>query len=935
MSDPQPEKTPTIGLPGSAGAYVQTEAQLDAPGSRPQLPTGYRYVLHEPIARGGMGVVYRATDTTLGREVAVKVLQDRFSGSSAAAQRFVDEARIAGQLQHPGIPAVHDLGVLPDGRPFLAMKLVKGRTLSELLNERSSPVEGRGKFVAVFEALCQAVGYAHAHSVIHRDLKPDNIMVGAFGEVQVMDWGLAKVLGRDEPQPARPEPSAVTEIRMLRESDGSQTQAGSVMGTPAFMPPEQAIGAIDRIDARSDVFGLGGILCVILTGQPPFVADTAEATRQLAALAKLNEAFANLDACGADPDLVALCKRCLSADPNNRPGDAGAVARAVADLRAAADERARQAELERARAEAATQEQVHRRRVQLALMVALGLLLAGAGAFAWWQNEQTRAGRERLVRNAEAAAALLDQCVAALQAGDAAKAEVALEAARKRAAEGGAADLAGRLEQCRADLAVLFDLDAIDLFRSTPVENQWPDREAVVGRYRAALEKFGIDPEAMAADEAAARLGRSAVQARLVATLDLWLWEEPREWVRAVLRRADPDTERDAIRDAVLARGKGKVIELVARPTVAEQPAEFVAVLGRGDVIPVERRRELLLIAVRRRPNDLGLIMALGHTYPTGQRVGAEERARWFQAAVGIAPQNASTHGSLGNALRDLGDLDGALTEAQEAARLAPGFPLSHSGVGVLLRDKGDLDGAIAKFQKAIHIDRDFAPAHGNLGYAWVGKGEMDKAVAEIKEALRLDPENAKGQARLAQVEQLRELLPRLADVCAGQDTPRTPAEGCRFAELCGLPFQKRYATATRLYEKAFAADPKQAEDLATENRYSAACFAALAAQGQGADAALLKPAERNALRQKALDWLRADLALYRKQSSSTDAAPRQMVAETLTHWLRDQDLASTRPAARRDGWSADEVTAWNRLWADVRAVLEDASQPPSPAHPE
>src|SRR6185436_16979646 len=148
----------------------------------------------EEIARGGMGAVHRAADTALGREVAVKVLLDKYAPGSGTARRFHDEARITGQLQHPNIPAVHDLGTLPDGRPFLAMKLIKGDTLEELLKARPDPATHRGRFVAVFEQVCQAMAYAHAHDVIHRDLKPANVMVGAFGEVQVMDWGLAKVL---------------------------------------------------------------------------------------------------------------------------------------------------------------------------------------------------------------------------------------------------------------------------------------------------------------------------------------------------------------------------------------------------------------------------------------------------------------------------------------------------------------------------------------------------------------------------------------------------------------------------------------------------------------------------------------------------------------------------------------------------------------------
>jgi serine/threonine protein kinase len=390
-------------------------------GAPPSVPG---YVLLGEVGRGGMGVVYRARDRSLARDVAVKLLLDYFPADSTAARRFLEEARITAQLQHPGIPAVHQAGLLPGGRPFLAMKLIKGQTLDELLKTWPDPAADRGRFVAVFESVCQAVGYAHAHRVVHRDLKPSNVMVGAFGEVQVMDWGLAKVLtdrGVDPPGPGdHPGTPPGTEISPTRGSD-EETQPGSLLGTPAFMPPEQAIGAVDRVDERSDVFGLGAVLCVILTGRPPYVADTAESTRQLAALAKLDDAHARLAACGAEPELVALCERCLAPEQADRPEDAGAVAKAVADLRAAAEERARRAELERVEAEAEARGQRKRRRVQLALAGTIGLLLLGGGAFAWWQDQQATARRveaknrdrdeqTRQERNGEAVEVLCAQC---------------------------------------------------------------------------------------------------------------------------------------------------------------------------------------------------------------------------------------------------------------------------------------------------------------------------------------------------------------------------------------------------------------------------------------------------------------------------------------------------------------------------------------------
>ena len=181
-------------------------------------PPGYE--LAEPVGEGGMGVVYRARDTRLHRDVAVKFLHPRFATDGPAARRFLGEARVTAQLQHPGVPPIHQAGALPDGRPFLAMKLIQGRTLADLVADRAAD---RGRLVAAFEQVCQAVGYAHAHKVVHRDLKPSNVMVGAFGEVQVMDWGLAKVLAEggvaDEGRAKRqPQPEEEATIRTARSS---------------------------------------------------------------------------------------------------------------------------------------------------------------------------------------------------------------------------------------------------------------------------------------------------------------------------------------------------------------------------------------------------------------------------------------------------------------------------------------------------------------------------------------------------------------------------------------------------------------------------------------------------------------------------------------------------------------------------------------------
>jgi serine/threonine-protein kinase len=181
-----------------------------------------------------MGDVWLGRDRRLRRLVAVKVMQQRWAGNDNVARRFREEAQLTSQLQHPGIPPVYETGALSDGRPFFCMKVVRGRTLAALLAKRRGPGDDLPRLLAAFEQVCQAVAYAHSKAVIHRDLKPHNVMVGAFGEVQVMDWGLAKVL-HDETSRGRQRtetgPRANEAVTDPADRPDNRTQAGAVLGT--------------------------------------------------------------------------------------------------------------------------------------------------------------------------------------------------------------------------------------------------------------------------------------------------------------------------------------------------------------------------------------------------------------------------------------------------------------------------------------------------------------------------------------------------------------------------------------------------------------------------------------------------------------------------------------------------------------------------------
>lgn len=230
-----------------------------------------KYTCVEKIASGGMASVYLAEDTQLRRTIALKIL-DIPDPEKKLAARMLQEAHVIAALEHPSIVPIHDVGTLPDERVFYTMKFVKGWRLDEHVDRTSSLPE----LLRIFQKVCEGVGFAHARKVIHRDLKPENIMVGDFGEVLVMDWGLAKLLAptstaaSDEstenagPGPARNRRSPGA----LSPQSENLTEHGAVLGTPAYMSPEQQRGEIDRIDERTDIYALGAILDFLLRDQP-------------------------------------------------------------------------------------------------------------------------------------------------------------------------------------------------------------------------------------------------------------------------------------------------------------------------------------------------------------------------------------------------------------------------------------------------------------------------------------------------------------------------------------------------------------------------------------------------------------------------------------------------------------------------------------------
>jgi tetratricopeptide (TPR) repeat protein len=494
----------------------------------------------------------------------------------------------------------------------------------------------------------------------------------------------------------------------------------------------------------------------------------------------------------------------------------------------------------------------------------------------------------------------------------------------------------------------------------------------------------------------------------------------------------DADPYRDAVRDAVLADDQAKVVELAGQPAALEQPPGFTAFLAESGAISAGRLRQLLETAVRRQPGDLRLLMTLGNSYTGNQEAGANERLRWYQAAVAAAPTNPAAHSNLGIALQGKGQVEEAIACYRKAITLDPKLAAAHYNLGLALYGKGQLDEAIASYQKVLTLDPKAAKAqiglggalrakgqvdeaiacyhqalaldpkdafaHYNLGVALAGKGQrdeaiacyqkavaldsknpyahynlgvalqtkgrLDEAIACYQKALTLDPKHAEAHCNLGQAlalqgrfteslaalkrghelgsKQLGWRYPsaawvRQAEVKAtleaqlpalrtGAFQPRDNPERLALARVCQA--KKLHHAATGLYAAAFADDPKLADDLGAQHRYNAACFAALAAAGQGEDAAHLDDPERARLRKQAFDWLRADLALYMKQLQTGKPADRATVQQRMKHWQKDTDLAGLRDPAALAKLPVEEQQACAQVWADVAALLKKVEAP-------
>jgi serine/threonine protein kinase/tetratricopeptide (TPR) repeat protein len=900
----------------------------EAPGSRIGP-----YKLLQQIGEGGMGVVYMAEqEQPVQRKVALKIIKAGMDSRHVLA-RFEAERQALALMDHPHIAKVLDAGATPEGRPYFVMELVKGQPITRYCDEhRLTPRQRLELFVPV----CQAIQHAHQKGIIHRDIKPSNVLVAPYDGrpvVKVIDFGVAKATGQ-----------RLTERTLFAEF-------GAVVGTLEYMSPEQAELNNQDIDTRSDIYSLGVLLYELLTGTPPLdrarlkQAAFTELLRMIREQEpprpsrRLSESKDSLPSISAqrqmEPakltrlvrgELDWIVMKALEKDRSRRYETANGFARDIE--RYLADE-----PVQACPPSSAYRFRKFTRRNKTALAIAglvLFLLVLVGGGIGWLAADRAARHREAETKLLEA----LETAEPRLREGNAADPVLLSAAQRVEAQLAGDAvgpEVRRRAEQFLCDVRMLKELDEARLRLAESKNGTMFDVEGATARYAAAFAEYGIDVLTLDPAEAAARIRSSTIHEALLAGLDGWMqikgadsmmqWtrgHSPRqEWLQRVADAADDSAWRRDFRAAALAWDGPKLIALAGQPEGLAQPPVVAGWLGftlsdQPDLF--DQAAAFLKKAQQRHPTDFWINYELGWILEKRDRRVA---VGYCQVAVAVRPSSAEAHNTLGFCLFGLGALDAAIAAWQQAIAVDPSFGLPHRHIGWALVRKGDLKGAEACYRKALELAPKDVNAHYSLGQCLYAQGKLDEAIACYKKALELAPQDANARTLLRTA-----MEGKLPQFFKGEAQPADNAERLVLAQ-CACS-KRLYAAATRFYAQALAAQPEVADNLETEDRYSAACAAALAGCGQGEDATKLDEQERARLRQQALTWLRADLGLRAKQVAGSQPQGREAAHQALQHWLEDTDFAGMRGDALAKLPEA-ERQAWRRLWAEVADTLARA----------
>jgi serine/threonine protein kinase/Flp pilus assembly protein TadD len=705
-----------------------------------------RYRILRAHARGGLGEVFVAEDQELHREVALKEIRQDCAHDLHSRGRFLREAELSGRLEHPGIVPVYGCGQHSDGRPFYAMRFIRGESLREAVgrfHDAAGPDQDSGArrlvlrgLLGRFVAACNAVAYAHSRGVLHRDLKPDNIMLGPFGETLVVDWGLAKVIAQTEAEAAAGDGPTLRP----QAANVAATQAGSAVGTPPYMSPEAAAGRGDQVSVASDIYGLGATLYAILTGRPPVEGkDPAEVLHRVS---RGEWSSPRQVRSGIPAALDAICRKAMALHSGDRYATA-------LDLAADAEHWLADEPVSAYREPWWVRLGRWRRRHRTRVAVAAVLLLAGVSGGLWvaWQ----RAGRVRAVGED------LQQVAALLQQENWPEARIALERAEARLAGGGPEALRQRVAQAHTDLEMVARVEEIRLGEAER-ERAFPNLPETDAANRDQFAWYGLPVETLDPQEAADRIAASAIRVPLVAAVDHWARvkeglatsdrdspgvkratkAEERQRLLAIARLADDDPWRQQVREAAARNDWAALERLARRPAVLLQSPTTVMFLS--EQLSAKEAVALLRRAQRRHPGDFWINHQLSAYLPLMEPPRPAEAVAFSRAALASRPRSAEAHSALAHALQADGKRDEAQAEYREAIALRPDYYPAHFGLGNVLSARGELAEALAEFREAIRSLPRSGEAHLNLGNILDRQGKLAEAEAEWREAVQLMP---------------------------------------------------------------------------------------------------------------------------------------------------------------------------------------------------
>jgi serine/threonine-protein kinase len=965
-------------------------------GVGPSTSSGTRFRVLHPHARGGLGQISVALDTELNREVALKQLLDQRSDDGSSRGRFVREAEITGGLEHPGIIPVYGLGHDAAGRPYYAMRLIRGDSLADAIarfhqsdqsardpGERALALRGLlGRLVAV----CNTIEYAHSRGVLHRDLKPANVMLGSYGETLVVDWGLAKVMGRPAAESERREAGPFGPI----SGDTAATKLGTAAGTPAYMSPEQAAGKLERLGPTTDVYSLGAVLYCLLTGRAPF--EGSDIATVLARARRGDFPAPRLVKTGVPRALEAICLKAMAREPAQRYATPRALSNDVERWLADEPVTAWSEPLIR---RAGRWMRHHRTAVTTAAVA--GLVLVGALGFGYWRELVHAASLDTQRRRAEdreqEAIAAVKRFGEIVSKNSDLKDRMELESLRKELLKEPLSffkSLRGRLlsdGETRPEALARLGSASFELGHLT---DEVGDKQDALVAHRESSEIFRKLAHANPSDtQFRFVLGRNLNNIGSLLRDTGRAHEALKSCEQALaiyqkLAETHPTNTRFQSALAESLDNVGILLSETGHPDEAQRSCEQALAIVRklADAHPADTQFQGALATSY---NNLGLLLS-----KTGRK---DEALRSYERAVEIRRRLAEAHpadtrfqGALALSLNNIGvllsDTTGGAAEAlrshqraleirQELAEAHPAvtqfqfdLAVSHNNIGVLQRDNGHADEALRSHERALAIRKKLAAEHpespeyasnlggslNNLALLDLGARRFAQARDRLVEAIVWQKRALAADSRVASYRQNLGMHYRTLLMAAQglQDVVLTTEARQGLAELAasdagpnGLDARpttvqqnlERLTLAQRAYDagRHAAAARLWAETFAADPNLAAdrqaqhlynAACAAAQAATGGGIDSPPDAAAKARLRTQALGWLRSELATWKRFVETFPPDQRKAVAQVLAHWQQDPDLSSLRDPAALSGLPDDERSAWQALWTDVADLI-------------